>query len=54
MELFISHQYSNEVHEQFAVAATLECMRLLPKDFFSLTETEFKEFNEDMRTYLMR
>jgi hypothetical protein len=54
MNLFIAHQYENDVHEQFAVAATLECMRLLTKDFFSLTEKEFKEFNEDMRAYLMR
>lgn len=51
MELFISHQYSNEVHEQFVVAALLECMRFLPADFFNLDD--YTEFHEAMRAYLM-
>jgi hypothetical protein len=52
MELFITHQTKDAMHEEFVMAALLECMRLLPTDLFSLSEAELKEFNDAMQAYL--
>jgi hypothetical protein len=51
MNLFIAHQTQDAMHDEFVLAALLECMRFLPTDFFELES--YEDFHEAMQAYLM-
>lgn len=48
--MFIADQYWTEFNDSFVCAALLECMRLLPCDFFSLDD--YRDFHVSMCAYL--
>jgi hypothetical protein len=53
MDLFITHQYPDDFHDEFVVAALDECMRVLPDhDLFRMED--YWELNDAMQAYLMR
>jgi hypothetical protein len=51
-ELFITRQYYNDMNEAFVREAVLECMRLVPVDFFMVESLH--DFNNAMQAYLMK
>jgi hypothetical protein len=52
MDLFITLQHHDGMHEEFVMAALLECMRFLPVDLFVVDSLE--DFNNAMQAYLMK
>jgi hypothetical protein len=48
--MFIAEQYWPDFHDSFVCAALLECMRMLPCDFFALED--YWDFDMSMRAYL--
>lgn len=50
--MFITGQYSYDFNDAFICAALLECMRMLPGDFFSLDD--YWDFHVSMCAYLMK
>jgi hypothetical protein len=52
MNLFITLQHQDDMHEEFVMAALLECMRLLQVDFFVIES--LVDFNDAMQAYLMK
>jgi len=51
-ELFLTRQYYDDMNEAFVREAVLECMRLLPVDFFMVESLH--DFNDAMQASLMK